>query len=606
MFIIGTSGHIDHGKTSLIKALTGIDCDRLPEEKEREMTIDLGFASLDYPGIGTVSVVDVPGHERFIRNMVAGAWAVDLALLVVAADDGWMPQTEDHFRVLELLGVERIIVVLNKTDLVDAEIALMAEEEIRGRLEGTRYAGADVARVSSRTGEGVPGLRDTIQANLKKLSRRADAGKPYLFVDRVFTSKGFGTVVTGSLKNGAFKPDDEVTVLPGGHRARVKRIESHHSEQKEGSPSQRTALNLTGVSPDSLGRGSIVVRHNFFSEAETIAASLSLVKRTGIKNNREVEILVGTADIKGKVILDSDAHESGEIRCRIRTESPWNYFPGQPFVLTDPGGYRIIGGGRVIYAGPMNQQVRKNLREYLSTPESAAVDPLVAQVHIRRSVPLDDIYAGTPLSRKAVDQSLKAAFESGVAEQAGGYILLKRYRGEAVRLIVKAVAEHPGANVSEIADHSGVDSTLLKVLMPEAAERASMVERDGRFFSGEAVTEDTLPPERKKLLSRLLEQGADGMEIERLASDPERRWLRELVKLGFAVSLDGDIIYHKKTYEECRDRVMALFDTKEKIMVGDVRDATGLSRKYAIPLLNRIENDGLVRRLGDFRIRASR
>ena len=214
MYIVGTSGLIDHGKTSLIRALSGVDCDRLPEEKEREMTIDIGFASIEYPRFGTVSIVDVPGHERFIRNMVAGAWGIDIALLVVAVDDGWMPQTEDHFRVLELLGIERIIIVLNKIDLADEEMIEMVQEEIKERLELTPYSGSEMVKVSSKTGAGIEELKEVIVANLRKLAKASDTDRPYLYIDRVFSPRGVGSVITGTLKNGAFVENETLKILP--------------------------------------------------------------------------------------------------------------------------------------------------------------------------------------------------------------------------------------------------------------------------------------------------------------------------------------------------------------------------------------------------------
>ena len=264
MYIVGTSGHIDHGKTSLIRALSGTDCDRLPEEKEREMTIDIGFASIDYPRFGTVSIVDVPGHERFIRNMVAGAWGIDIALLVVAVDDGWMPQTEDHFRVLELLGIERIIVVLNKVDLADEEMIEMVQEEIKERLELTPYSGSEMVQVSSKTGQGIEELKEVIVVNLRKLAKASDTDRPYLFIDRVFSPRGVGSVITGTLKNGTFVENETLKILPSRKDVKIKKIESHHREIHEGTPSQRTALNLSGINAEEVERGHILCRSVFF------------------------------------------------------------------------------------------------------------------------------------------------------------------------------------------------------------------------------------------------------------------------------------------------------------------------------------------------------
>lgn len=327
MYIVGTSGHIDHGKTSLIVALTGTDCDRLPEEKERAMTIDIGFASMDYPRFGTVSIIDVPGHERFIRNMVAGAWGIDLALLVVAVDDGWMPQTEDHFRVLDLLGVERIIAVLNKIDLADEEMISFVEEEVREKIDATRFAGADLVKVSSKTLSGIEELKEVIVANLRQLSRISDARKPYLFIDRVFGSKGHGTVITGTLKNGQFHEEDTVTILPIHEEARIKRIESHYHVQHEGTPSQRTALNLASISMSKLKRGYLVCRENFFTESDDLIVRVQLLdEKRQIRNNQGIEILIGTTAVKGKIILMSDG-EGTVFPARIRLEKNGFHIP---------------------------------------------------------------------------------------------------------------------------------------------------------------------------------------------------------------------------------------------------------------------------------------
>ncbi|MDY6970491.1 MAG: selenocysteine-specific translation elongation factor, partial [Spirochaetota bacterium] len=279
MYIVGTSGHIDHGKTSLIKAMTGVDCDRLPEEKAREMTIDIGFSQIEYPKLGTVSIIDVPGHERFIRNMVVGASGIDLAILVIAVDDGWMPQTEDHYRVIELLGVERIIVALNKIDLVDQEMIEYVIEEVKERLEDTRFHDVDIVQVSSKTGKGIEELKEILKKNLLQLAKVFDADKPFLFIDRVFASKGYGSILTGTLKNGRFQQDDLVTLLPSKKEARIKRIESHNQELTQGNPAQRIALNLSGVSTDNLERGYIIIKNNFFVESNDFIAGIRLLDK---------------------------------------------------------------------------------------------------------------------------------------------------------------------------------------------------------------------------------------------------------------------------------------------------------------------------------------
>lgn len=607
MYIIGTAGHIDHGKTSLIRSLTGVDTDRLPEEKSREMTIDIGFASIDYPKFGTVSVIDVPGHERFIRNMVVGAWGVDLGLLVIAADDGWMPQTDDHFHVLSLLGIERIVVALNKIDAVDEETAQLAEEEIRERLASTRFEGADIVRTSARTGEGIDRLKEALLENLRKLPRAADSGKPYLFVDRVFTAKGHGTIITGTQKNGRFHENDPVTVLPQKQEARIKKIESHFKGQEEGSQSQRTALNLSGIATDEIVRGHIVVRNNFFSESREILALIRLrhIKRE-IKNNLGVEIIIGTSSIKGKLILiGRDSEKELTFAARIRFDRTWFFYTGEPFILTHPGGFRIIGGGTVLLPDTSLIADRRALPSLIAGLEGSSREALtLLAVRSRGAVSRDDLAALFPDSQKASEKTVQDLIASKRAVAPGQIVFDAAYYDSSIGAIVSAIKSATGPNLTEIANISGVPAELCRILMPAVLEREPIVEKDGRFFAGSAITEEALTDRQKALVARARSLGAEGIELGSDAPASDKKDARDLIRLGFLVSLDGELIYHPDVYATLRKAVMALFDSRDRISIPEVRDATGLSRKYIIPLLNRMETDGLVKRIGDFRMKA--
>ena len=607
MYIIGTAGHIDHGKTSLIRSLSGIDCDRLPEEKAREMTIDIGFAKIDYPKFGTVSIIDVPGHERFIRNMVVGAWGVDVGLLVVAVDDGWMPQTEDHFRVLSLLGIERIIAVLNKIDAADAETIELAEADVREHLAGTRFEGADVVRVSSKTGEGIAALKEIILQNIRKLPKAADSGKPYLFVDRVFTSKGYGTIVTGTLKNGAFHDDDAVTLLPAGTQTRVKKIESHNAELEEGNPSQRTALNLAGISSEEVERGHIVVKNNFFTAAREIIARITIIDlKRALKNNLGIEIIAGTTSLKGKIILvDPERAGEREQAVRVRFDEPWHFYPGEPFIITHPGGFRIIGGGTVLLPDVELVRDKKRLREELASAGAGTPEELAAlAVRVREHVPEAEILRIFPQSEKNIQKTAASLLEKGLVKKEGGMILDSAFHARAMKEIAAAIAESTGLNLAELAGKTGIDQEIIRLLLPGVMNAEPIVEKDGRYFSGSAVTEETLPPDRKKALASLAAAGREGLELTRLEDERQKAAVKDLIRLGFAVSLDGNIILHRDEDGALKKAVLALLEGRDRISIPEVRDATGLSRKYLIPLLNRVETDGLIKRIGDFRMKA--
>ena len=607
MHVIGTAGHIDHGKTSLIMALTGIDCDRLPEEKARQMTIDIGFAHLELPGSGTVGIIDVPGHERFIRNMVAGAWGIDLGLLLVAVDDGWMPQTEDHLRVLQLLGVERILVALNKIDIAGEDMVSLVEADVRQRLEGTPYREADIVRVSSKTGAGIDALKAALAGNLKKLAAARDADKPYLYIDRIFGSKGHGTVVTGTLRNGQLRENDPVRIEPGGIETRIKRIESHHSTLAEGSPSQRTALNLSGVAADAIKRGHILFRSGFLTRSKEVLARVRLVEgRRELKNNTGIEVLIGTAAVRGKMILlAGDKAAAGEFPARIKFEEPWFCYPGQPFVLTSPGGFRIIGGGMVLLPGYDGRKERARAGEGLARLSLNSFEERLAFiVSVRRWIRREDIHAMLPESRAFIDGSLDELLKSRTVMQLGEYIMDAKSHDEAAAAVLDAVKKHVGVNVKELSDVTGTGPEICRLIIASLAAENRVTEKEGRFFDRSGGPSVSLSPAKVKLLETARENGGAGIEMERLAGESVKRDARELVKLGLLVSLDGNILFHGDVYNTMKDTIVALFDTRAKLTVPEAKDAVGLSRKYIIPLLNRIERDGLIKRLGDFRIKS--
>ncbi len=606
MYIVGTSGHIDHGKTSLIRALTGVDCDRLPEEKEREMTIDIGFASMDYPKFGTVSIIDVPGHERFIRNMVAGAWGVDLALLVIALDDGWMLQTEDHFRVLQLLGIERIIVVINKIDLGDDEMIEMVKDEVRERLELTKYNEADIVPVSSKTGFGIDNLKEVIVANLRKLSKAPDADKPYLFIDRVFSPRGVGAVITGTLKNGVFTDNDNVTVLPLNREVKIKKIESHYKELQEGVPSQRTALNLSNISKDELKRGDIICRTNFFTETDDIIARISLMSdHRKIKNNTYVEILAGTDAVKAKLIMfTEDENFEEDFLVRLRFDEKTNLYPGESFILTTPGGYRIIGGGTVVLPGYIPADHKRNLKNLNKTLKPGNFTEIVLfNIAVNGWMKREKIFSFLPGSKKSIERIILELEDVKKILSIGDILFYPQYHSDSSFAIKKILGEMLGPNMKEISDKSGVDFDICSILMKSIQKEETLIEKEGRYFTRESVTEETLPDSKKKILEMVKRNAGDGIELDKLKDDIQKKEIGDLIKLNFLVSLDGNILYHKEIYEEMKKSILELFDTRDKVTVSEAKDAVNLSRKYIIPLLNRIENEGLLKRLGDFRMK---
>ncbi len=607
MYVVGTSGHIDHGKTTLIRALTGIDCDRLPEEKEREMTIDIGFAHMELPRFGTVSFIDVPGHERFIRNMVAGAWGVDLGLLVVAADDGWMPQTEDHFSVLELLGIERIIAAIAKIDLVDGARIEEAERRVRERLAGTPYEGSDIVRVSARTGEGIDRLKKAIEENLGRLPGAGSAEKPFMYVDRVFAPKGHGTVVTGTLRNGALRENDLVFLHPGHREARVKRIESHYHAETEGAPSRRTALNLTGVQSESIERGHIIIKKDFFTPSREILARVRMLEAgREPRNNMGVEVLIGTASVRGRIHAMRGVERGPSwFPVRIAFDEPWYCYPGQPFVLTGPGAYRILGGGSVLLPDYDRKTQRERAARGLARfPTASREDRLALIIAARRWIKRADILSMFPENDGEIDALLASLEKKGDVVFLGEYVMDGTDREGVEKAVLEALGRSVGPNAREIADLSGVDGDIARLFLDILRKKGLVIEKGGKFFPGGSGGAEELSKGKKAVLELALSKKGEGIELDKLANDAMKKDARDLVKLDLLVSLDAKIMYHRRVYEEMTGTILSLFEKKDKITVPEAKDAVGLSRKYILPLLNRIERDGLIKRLGDFRVKS--
>ncbi|MEO7910806.1 MAG: selenocysteine-specific translation elongation factor, partial [Roseiflexaceae bacterium] len=357
MYVIGTAGHVDHGKSTLVKTLTGIDPDRWEEEQRREMTIDLGFAWLTLPSGRSVSIIDVPGHERFIKNMLAGIGGIDAALLVIAADESVMPQTEEHLAILDLLGVERGLVVLTKADLVDEEWLALVGEEVREKLRDTSLADAPHVAVSARSGHGLPELLAVLDAQLDRTPSRAqEHGEPRLPIDRAFTVGGFGAVVTGTLLDGPLHLGEEVEIGPKGLRARVRGLQTHQRKEEIALPGTRVAVNLAGVSHHDLARGDILALPGRMRPAELLDARLRLVADAPrpIRQNDRLDLFVGAAETPCRItLLDSDELRPGHSGwVQLRLDRPIAVARGDRYILRQPSPSHTIGGGQIVDLNP--------------------------------------------------------------------------------------------------------------------------------------------------------------------------------------------------------------------------------------------------------------
>ncbi|MHB8620358.1 MAG: selenocysteine-specific translation elongation factor, partial [Chloroflexota bacterium] len=516
MFTVGTAGHVDHGKSTLVKALTGIDPDRLPEEKEREMTIDLGFAWLKLPDGREVSIVDVPGHERFIKNMLAGVGGIDLALLVVAADEGVMPQTREHLAILDLLRVRHGIAVVTKRDLVEPDWLELVVQEVGEKLAGTSLAGAAVIPVSATTREGLPDLLAQMAALLDRAPERPDRGRPRLPVDRVFTLTGFGTVVTGTLIDGAFELGDEVEILPQRRHSRIRGLQTHRHKVERAEPGSRTAINLAGVALEDVHRGDVVARAGQIVPTRTVDVRLRLIPDAlrGIRNNEQISLFTGASESLGWAsLLEGKGLSPGdEGWVRLRLAEPLAVAKGDAFILRLPSPGATIGGGEIADVSPrLHHRFRGQSLAWLTSLAEGSPDRIL----------LGTLSAGQPVeARLALDRSGLAADQARASLsrllESGGVVeldnhLISRAGWEALGTRVQRdLGDHhrrfplrPGMSKEELKSRLGLPARLFGAALQHWLKEGEVT--DGGSTVARASFEVQIPEELRARLDRAME-----------------------------------------------------------------------------------------------------
>ncbi|MDQ1455316.1 MAG: selenocysteine-specific elongation factor [Actinomycetota bacterium] len=566
MRVVATAGHVDHGKSSLVLALTGTDPDRFPEEKERGLTIDLGFAFCTLPSGQVVGFVDVPGHVRFVKNMLAGAGAVDVALLVVAANEGWMPQTEEHMQILDLLDVRHGMVALTKAALVDDETRELAQLEVAERT------GWPVVVVDSVLARGLDDVRATLDAVLQNAPPPRDVGRPRLWVDRVFAAKGAGTVVTGTLTGGALARDEEVALEPGDRRARIRRIESHHEQLDRVTPGSRVALNLANVDHTHLERGLAVVTPGQWAVVDTVDVRLRVLPGRSLPRRATVHAHAGSGEQLARLRVLDDEGKFG----RLILTTPLPLAPGDRLVLRSPGAQTTVAGAEVLDVAPARRTL--DAAERLRLPLGARV--LAARPWCTRA----------EMARLAGDEHAA----DGYAAAAGSWLVapetLARVRARAGEMV-----EVGRAMLSTVAAACGIDAARLRAAL--AGDPALVIERDiVRDARQAGVLED---PAARKLLDAL----AASPHAPPAPADvgASLSLVRALVREGAIVELDG-IVFATSALDDARERIGRLVVQRESISIADVRDLLRTSRKYILPIVNRMDAEGVTRRRGDLRI----
>ncbi len=597
MRVIGTAGHVDHGKTTLIEALTGINPDRLPEEKARGMTIDLGFAWFSTPDGEPVGVIDVPGHERFIRNMVAGAWSLDCALLLVAADDGWMQQSEDHAAVLAALAVPATILVITKTDAATPERVRAVSGDALGRCRRIFGAELPCVDVSALTGSAIAELKALIVSTLAALPAAADLGFPYLYVDRVFTIQGAGLVVTGSLKGALMRRDEELELLPQGERIRVRALETYGVPVDRVAPTARVALNLAKPKAD-IKRGDCVTAPGapFSCKAELFARVVPLrgsteeaADRPPIKNHSEVEIALGTAHQIAQIHFLDDRRFA-----RILLREPIPTLWGQAFLVIRHGGSTLLGSGRVLWSGDVRRESRGTLCAVLAAlPDPMrSEDRFTLELRVNGRVPLPS--GGTPAAAPGLTDDQTVVL--------GGWAFHAPWLQSLKSAILELTGQPAGASARELASKLRVDEQALATVLPILQRESRLLVRNGVYFTGKETPEASLSGQARRLLAEIEKLGRTGFELSTSRIEGAQREINVLVRTGMVVPLEGGIYYATGMYERLTGDILSGRQAGDRFTVPQAKERTGLSRKYTLPILNRMEKDGLLRRVGDERL----
>lgn len=623
--ILGTAGHIDHGKTELVRALTGIDTDRLKEEKKRGISIELGFAFLDVADDIRMGIVDVPGHEKFVRQMVAGSGGVDLAALVIALDEGVMPQTAEHLDILSLLGIQKGLVVLTKLDLVDEELALLAEEDAKEVVKGTFLEDAPMIRVSSRTGEGIDRLREALVQLASQAAQRSVHGLLRLPVDRVFTLKGHGTVVTGTLISGHISVGDDVEILPGGQRSSVRSVESHNRQEQQAFPGERVAVNLRGVDQAQVHRGEVVSHPSQFQPSYIVDVKLRALSRSPLplKNRMKVRLHHYTAESEARVVFpDMEKLEPGEeTLAQLRTSTPIVPSTGDRFVIRALSPSITLGGGVIVNPRGVKLKAR-SAKAFLETDRDD--DAGIVSSLIRSGGPdgmaRKDLLGLSGLSAKRLDKVLDALRNSRTVigfDPTENRMAHRDYFEMVSRRIVERVkgfhAAHPlkeGMSKQEIRSTVPGGDKLFKKVMDTLTGNGELVvagdivrssSHKVRLKDEEKGVKDSLlkliveggkaPPVLKEMLAKT---GADLKQVRNLLSILE--------KDGKIVRVKEDMYFSAGFITEIKRKMVEFINREGGLTPSRFGEITGSSRKYNIPLLEHFDRERFTMRVGDQRV----
>jgi len=616
--VIGLSGHIDHGKTALVKALTGVNTDSLTEEQNRGMTMDIGFAFLDE----NITLIDVPGHEKFVKNMMAGVSAVDVALLVVAADDGVMPQTREHFEILNLLDIPLGVVAINKIDLADKDWLELVELDIDELLQGSFMEDAPILKVSAETGEGIDQLKTTLLDICKKAPEKQDRGIFRLHVDRVFSMKGYGTVVTGTVNSGKLKIGDTVELLPGSVKSRVRGLQSHGEEVQQVETGDRAAINLQGVENKQIERGSQIAEIGYLQSINQMGVTLQLLgsAQKPITQNQRIRIHLGTQEVMARVALTGGKtlRPSDECPALLRLEQPMVAARGDKFIIRSFSPVITIGGGEVmeVLIEEKWKKVKEKLQNLYDSPKS---DQLIHLVQGEGAKPItpEKLQYRIGLSKEQIIALVEEKEELfWLTHKQGKWLLtqnqwknLKNSIQEFLRQYHKIHPMNAGAQKEEIRQHLGCENSILEALLQSNLDEKLISQKGELYLDSEfSITlnseDDSL---QNNILNQLDQEGFTSSTLAQLSvkTGNSKEKLMQLLNVaeqqGKLLRIDGNLMFTQKNFTLLKKKVTHHFSSNPEMTVSEFKELANTSRKYAVPLLEYFDKKKITYREGNAR-----
>ena len=618
MYVIGTAGHVDHGKSTLVEALTGIDPDRLREEKERGMTIDLGFAWLQLPSGNETSIVDVPGHERFVNNMLAGVGGIDLALLVVAADESVMPQTREHLAILDLLRVERGLVAITKQDLVDEEWLELVTADVEDTLEGTALEGASIHAVSAMTGEGLPEIVEAMDAMLDDTPPKRDVGRPRLPIDRAFTISGFGTVVTGTLIDGKIETGQDVELVVAGKSTRIRGLQTHKKGQTEAQPGTRVAANIINVSQDEVTRGEVLTTEGWLQSTDAIDVRLRVIPDAPhpLRHNMFITVHTGSSEVVGRLrLLEQDALQPGETGwAQIKLEAPLAAVKGDYYVIRS--NRTTLGGGNIVQT-----HARRHRRRHAPTIERLKVmelgstqDVLLKTIETSEPSEFGELINRANMDADTVKAELEVMSSEGLIVPLGSaniargsYIFTTGGWNGVVERTQQSLEAYygqfplrRGAPKEELRSRLGMTAQVFNLTFARLQDQ-TVVEEDGALvrLPGYEPTLSDRQNEKVNAYIRTLEADPFSPPTDAPLDDEVLNLLDEQ---GKVVRASETVVYSAEAYKQMVEIISEYIRENGEISVANVRDVLGTSRKYALALMDYMDHKRITRRVGDTRV----